>query len=63
MGIDSRNIVMSFSWSSCKQMGTENSDGSWKCDTILTGLPRSVTLGAHAQEGYGSWVCVCVSVC
>ena len=22
-----------------------------------------ITLGAHAQRGYGSWVCVCVSVC
>ena len=22
-----------------------------------------LTLGAHAQEGYGSWVCVCVCVC
>ena len=22
----------------------------------------SLTLGAHAPEGYGSWVCVCVSV-
>ena len=21
-----------------------------------------LTLGAHAQEGYGSWVCVCVCV-
>ena len=24
---------------------------------------RVVTLGAHAQRGYGSWVCVSVCVC
>ena len=22
-----------------------------------------ITLGAHAQREYGSWVCLCVSVC
>ena len=25
--------------------------------------PVFITLGAHAQRGYGSWVYVCVSVC
>ena len=27
------------------------------------GIGVVITLGAHAQRGYGSWVCVCLSVC
>ena len=25
--------------------------------------PQLITLGAHAQRGYGSWLCLCVCVC
>ena len=33
------------------------SEGYGSCRVCL-----SLTLGAHAPEGYGSWVCVCVCV-
>ena len=48
---------------------SKNSENSAQCLVRLLSSVRMrsevITLGAHAQRGYGSWICLsaCVSVC